>query len=201
MGRNELDHIIRTLLRMYDGVFTEFRAIDECAIAAASGYSVERVKELLKRMWQMRIIRYIPSNSSPILFLNEERLPTKDIFIAPETYLQRKSLMQERFENMLRYSTSTEECRSLILQRYFGDTEATECGICDICLAKRRNKHSQEEQLKQTILSLLRQQQMDVRELCRNIASEPERIAQVVDKLKEEEKISASISGKLIIIE
>ena len=201
VGRNELDHIIRTLLRMYDGVFTEFRAIDEHAIASSSGYSVERVKELLKRMWQMRIIRYIPSNSSPILFLNEERLPTKDIFISPDTYLHRKTLMQERFENMLRYSTSTEECRSLILQKYFGDTEATECGICDVCLAKRRSRRINEEELKQTILQLLSQQQMDVRELCHNIKLEPERVAEVVDKLKEEAKISASISGKLIIIE
>ena len=47
------------------------------------GYTVERVKELLKRLWQLRVIRYIPSNRSPILFLNEERLPRADLYIAP----------------------------------------------------------------------------------------------------------------------
>ena len=69
--RDELDHFIRTLLRLYNGVFTEFRQIDEGEIATWSGYTVERVKELLKRLWQLRVIRYVPSNRSPILFMNE----------------------------------------------------------------------------------------------------------------------------------
>ncbi len=73
--RDELDHFIRTLLRLYNGVFTEFRPIDEGRMATWSGYTVQRVKELLKRLWQLRVIRYIPSNRSPILFMNEERLP------------------------------------------------------------------------------------------------------------------------------
>ena len=33
--RNDLDHFIRTVLRLYDGVFTDFRPIDEQEIAAA----------------------------------------------------------------------------------------------------------------------------------------------------------------------
>jgi len=81
--RDELDHFIRTLLRLYNGVFTEFRQIDEGEIATWSGYTVERVKELLKRLWQLRVIRYVPSNRSPILFMNEERLPRADLYISP----------------------------------------------------------------------------------------------------------------------
>ncbi len=95
--RNDLDHFIRTVLRLYDGIFIDFRPIDEQQIASVSGYTVTHVKELLKRMWQMRIIRYIPSNRSAILFFDEERLPTKDVYISPDTYLRRKQLMTERF--------------------------------------------------------------------------------------------------------
>ena len=85
--RNDLDHIIRTILRLYNGIFIDFRPIDEQQIASVSGYTVTHVKELLKRMWQMRIIRYIPSNRSAILFFDEERLPTKDVYISPDTYI------------------------------------------------------------------------------------------------------------------
>ena len=201
VGRNELDHIIRCILRLYDGVFTEFRPINEQVIASTSGYTIERVKELLKRMWQIRIIRYIPSNSSPILFLNEERLPTKDLYISPDTYLHRKRLMSERFENMRAYASAQSECRSVMLQRYFGDDEATDCGVCDVCLQNRRRERNGSEQLSISIMELLRRGEMDVRELCREIKVDPERVALAVDKLKEEGKISASISGKLIINE
>ena len=199
VGRNELDHIIRTILRLYDGIFTEFRAINEQVIASTSGYTIEKVKELLKRMWQMRIIRYIPSNNSPILFMNEERLPTKDLYISPDTYLHRKNLMAERFENMRLYASSESECRSVILQRYFGDNKAEACGTCDVCLAARRRQHIDAEQIATSVIELLKNESMDVRELCRHIKVDPERVAAVVDKLKEDGKISASISGKLII--
>ena len=67
--RDDLDHFIRTILRLYNGVFTEFRPIDECELATWSGYKVERVKELLKTLWQLRVIRYIPSNRSPMLYM------------------------------------------------------------------------------------------------------------------------------------
>lgn len=137
--RSELDHFIRTLLRLYNGVFTDFRPVDEGELAVWSGYTVEKVKELLKRLWQLRLIRYIPSNRSPILFMDEERLPRADLYIAPETYKRRQELMRERFEHMLAYASDEKLCRSVMLERYFGSAEeAAPCGVCDICLARRR---------------------------------------------------------------
>ena len=201
VDRIDLDHIIRTILRLYNGIFTEFRAIDERQIAAISGYTEEKVKELLKRMWQMRIIRYIPANSSPILFFNEERLPTNDLYIAPETYHHRKELMQERFENMVSYSMQQTECRSVVIQRYFGDQEATPCGVCDICLEQRRRRKSSQTNIADTIIHLLGKESLTTREICREIKAEPELIASVIEQMQREGKISASISGKLIINE
>ncbi len=200
--RHDLDHTIRTILRMYNGVFTEFKAIDEREIATVSGYTVEHVKELLKRMWQMRIIRYIPSNSSPMIFMDEERLPTKDVFIAPDTYLHRKNLGLERLNNVVGYATNQSECRSVVIQRYFGDKEATPCGICDICLAARRAKRTSENpqnSLSDKILEILRNAPLSSREIARIVKAEPDRIAQTIDKLKAEGKISTTDGGKLLI--
>ena len=201
VDRIDLDHIIRTILRLYNGIFTEFRAIDERQIAAISGYTEEKVKELLKRMWQMRIIRYIPANSSPMLFFNEERLPTNDLYIAPETYHHRKELMQERFENMVSYSMQQTECRSVVIQRYFGDQEATPCGVCDICLEQRRRRKSSQTNIADTIIHLLGKEPLTTREICREIKAEPELIASVIEQMQREGKISATINGKLIINE
>ena len=142
--RDDLDHFIRTILRLYNGVFTEFRPIDECELATWSGYKVERVKELLKTLWQLRVIRYIPSNRSPMLYMEEERLPRADLYIAPETYKHRQELMRERFDHMLAYAANETECRSVVLERYFGADDAQPCGICDICLARRRETRRQQ---------------------------------------------------------
>ncbi len=139
LQRDRLDPFIRTLLRLYNGIFTDFRPIDEGELATWSGYTVEHVKELLKELWQLRVIRYIPSNRSPILYLNEERLPREDLYIAPETYRHRQELMRERFAQMLAYARNETECRSVILERYFGTEDPEPCGICDVCLARKRS--------------------------------------------------------------
>ena len=208
--RNDLDHMIRTVLRLYNGVFTDFRPIDEREIATVSGYTVAHVKELLKRMWQMRIIRYIPSNRSAILFFDEERLPTKDIYISPDTYLRRKQLMTERFENMLRYADNDDTCRSVLLQKYFGDEQADDCGVCDVCLAKRRRARAAQATapgadaaaaLRQQITDALRETPMTGKKLCRRITLDPQNVAAAIDAMIADGKISATASGKLVLIE
>ena len=214
IDRQDLDHIIRTILRRYNGIFTEFKAIDERELATLTGYTVEKVKELLKRMWQMRIIRYIPANTSPMIFFDEERLPTKDVYIAPDTYLHRKRLISERFCSMVDYANNNLECRSVLLQRHFGDNEAKPCGICDICLAERRrkkqeaaNKNAEGEnidinsQVTAKILSIINQSPLSAREVMREIGGEPQFIGKIIDELKAEGKIYLSNEGKLVINE
>ena len=199
--QDELDNIIRVILRLYDGVFTEFRSIDEKQIAAISGYTIDKVRELLKRMWQMRIIRYIPANTTPILFFNEERLPTNDLYISPESYTHRLRLTQERFENVLRYIGNEQSCRSVMMQNYFGDTDTTVCGVCDICINKKKEINNKSNSLEDKVLTLIRKQNLTSRELCRLIKHDPQEIASAVEKLKAEDKIYADRGGKLIIIE
>ena len=217
--RDDLDHFIRTLLRLYNGVFSDFRPIDEGELATWSGYSVERVKELLKQLWQLRVIRYIPSNRSPILFMNEERLPRADLYIAPETYRRRQELMRERFERMLAYAANEEECRSTVLERYFGSETPTPCGICDVCLARKRAARAAEHasdaapqpaeaapkkesdlDLRNTVLRRLAASPADPRELAAGCSCAPERLARVVRELLEEGKIVGDKGGILKII-
>lgn len=201
INRQDLDHIIRTILRMYNGVFMEFKAIDEREIASTSGYTAERVKELLKIMWQQRIIRYIPSNTSPMIFMDEERLPVQDIYISPETYLLRQRYMEERFNNMIEYANNEDECRSIILQRYFSDNEAVPCGICDRCLATRRQHAAADKSLNDKILELLKQAPLSARDIAREIKATPSAVATAIDELIAERKISTTQEGKLVIIE
>ncbi len=197
--REDLDHFIRTLLRLYNGVFTEFRPIDEGEIAVWSGYTVERVKELLKRLWQLRVIRYIPSNRSPILYFDEQRLPGADLYISPETYRRRRDLMHERFGHMLAYADNETQCRSLMLETYFGGEAPRPCGICDLCLEKRRAT-KQDDALQEELLRRLAEEPADVRTLADRTAAPPDRITGIVRRLLDEGKIAADKTGILRII-
>lgn len=200
--RDDLDHFIRTLLRLYNGVFTEFRPIDEGELATWTGYTVFRVKELLKMLWQLRIIRYIPSNRSPILFLDEERLPRADLYIAPETYKRRQELMRERFEQMLAYAANEDRCRGSVLEEYFGVGDAAPCGVCDICLARKRSEKrtSKPATTPDALLAHLATGPADPRELCDALRCSPEQTAEAVRFLLAAGKIRSREDGNLEII-
>lgn len=209
MGRDELyrhhfepnvEHVLRTVLRMYNGVFTNFRAIDEQAIAAAARVSVVRVHEALKTLWRMQVIRYVPSNNSPAIFFNEERLPTRDIYIAPNTYMKRKELMIERFENMLRYANNTEECRSVLLEQYFGDKNSKPCGVCDVCLSKRRGDEDLSH-VRERVLSEVAEGHYTPHELVEHLAYDPDKVSTVVKSLLSEGRMCYTQSGELALVE
>ena len=141
-------------------------------------------------MWRANVIRYIPTNHDPLIFLDEERLPSRDVYIAPETYAHRKSLMLERFNHLLDYTNETEECRSRIIEKYFCDKMSEPCGICDNCLArKRREKSSKTNSYEEQILSILADSPMTIKELVARIVGDERAIVESLRKLTERGKI------------
>lgn len=191
MQSEKEEEILRTMLRLYTGIFSEFRPIDEMEIASQSKHSHTEVHDLLKRLWRANIIRYIPTNHDPLIFLDEERLPARDIYIAPATYSRRKSLMLERFNHLLHYANEESECRSRIIEQYFCDRMSEPCGICDNCLARKRKEKSTSANYEQQILSLLATEPMSIKELVAKIKGNEQSIIEAVRQLTEQGKISA----------
>ena len=199
-GGNDMDQMLYAILRLYNGVFTHFRSIDELEIATSAKLTPERTHELLKMLWRMHIIRYIPASHSPMIYFNTERMATSDIFIAPETYHHRYNLAVERFNNLLHYVNSTDECRSNIIERYFGQKECKPCGVCDICRQKR-NSSTPNRDINSQILDILSTSDLSVKEIVSRISHEQRLIIEHIDNLIRIGKISITECGKLKINE
>ncbi len=193
----DLDHFLRVLLRLYEGLFTDFRAISEIEIAHWSGYTVDKVKDFLKRLWQMRLIRYVPSNKSPLLYLNHAREAITDLYIAPDTYKFRRDITEQRFEKMLLYANNRGHCRSNLFEEYFGAEPSGDCNACDICIEKRRNKKPQTKSLEQEIIEALTPNELSIKEISARINSTPENIINSTKSLIAKGIISQTMSGKL----
>ena len=191
MQSEKEENILRTILRLYTGVFSEFRPIDEMEIASVSKHTHTEVHELLKRLWRANIIRYIPTNHDPLIFLDEERLPARDVYISPATYSHRKALMMERFNHLLHYANEELECRSRIIEQYFCDKMSEPCGICDNCLARKKREKSNSESYEKQILSLLATEPMTVKDIVSQIKGNEQTIIEAIRHLTEKGIISA----------
>ena len=202
--RRELDHILTVLLRQYTGLFSDFVPIDEQELAQLSGYTVNHIHELLRQLWQLHVIRYIPGNRSPMLILSEERLPGADVRISPESYKRRQEVAQERIDAVFRYAENETECRSLVIQNYFGEQTDLPCGRCDICRERRKhtepqNSAARRDEIRRQIAERLAAGPLDLKTLAGGIRYEIDALLGEVEAMTAEGKIIEEKSGKLRI--
>ncbi|RMF29063.1 MAG: RecQ family ATP-dependent DNA helicase, partial [Bacteroidetes bacterium] len=61
-----------------------------------------------------------------------------------ELYRFRKQRHEERMQAAIAYATQP-RCRSVQLRTYFGEEEPAPCGICDVCLEKKKKALSVKE--------------------------------------------------------
>lgn len=198
--RGEMEGVLLAVMRLYEGVFTEFRPIDVQEIALHSGYTVESVREELKHLWRQHIIRYVPSSYSPILTLLCDRVPKQDLYIAPDSYIHRRASAEERMEAMMNYALLEEGCRSRYIQEYFGEQEAEDCGSCDLCIARRKGARPTSEVTPERVLEIVRTRgAISPRDLVREFRCDSSAVVSVVEQLLEEEKIYTDKGGNLKI--
>ncbi len=167
----EADKILRIILRSYSGVFTDFTRISENEIARRSGIDSPKVTDLLHRMQKLGILDYLPNKGSPQLIFNTERLNPNDIALSKTFYSQRKKEAFSMLESIIHYATSDSECRSRMLVAYFGETKSEDCGICDVCLSRKRNAISQKQakEIELKILEILADNPFTISEIVREI--------------------------------
>lgn len=79
----------------------------------------------------------MPTDHSDVVVLHHDRLRPGNVNLMPSRYAMLRESFHARAEAMLEYVSETSECRSRYLLRYFGQTEAADCGTCDVCRARR----------------------------------------------------------------
>lgn len=137
------DQVIRTLLRLYSGVFSDYAFISEKDISEASGIDLERLYESLLGLSRARVVHYIPRRTCPSVTFVHKRVNTQKITIPPNVYEERKAKYAVRIEAMKEYVLAENECRSLMLLRYFGEHSALPCRQCDNCRRQRKQPLSE----------------------------------------------------------
>jgi len=132
------DPFIKLLLRSYGGIFTDFARINEKELARRVNTTEDKIILGLKNMEKMGLVTYVQSTNKPQILMISDRVETKSLSLSDKNYGNRKKAALRRMQAVLDYIQSANHCRSQLLLKYFGESDAQRCGMCDVCLDRNR---------------------------------------------------------------
>ncbi len=200
----ESDVIIRTMLRLYTGLFIDYAYIDEALIAHQSGLTSLEVYNKLKEMNKKRILHYIPKKSIPHVSFTTERIDKDRLHIPYEVYEKRKEQYTTRINAVIDFLEKDETCRNKTLLEYFNEEVKDDCGQCDVCLNKTPHEYTEEEynKVKNNLLNQIHEKgevipfHLDYMEIDRKLAGIILHDLSEEDEIKANENLMISLTPK-----
>lgn len=160
-----LEELMRLIMRIYTGVFSDYQKIDETYLAKSILKPESEICEGLKKLRTLGIIDYVPRKIKSQLTFLRERSDNKSLYISPQHYRIRKIRETETVNAILEYAEITNKCRNQILLEYFGQKNSKECGTCDYCLIISKSAAER----KVEIISMLREKPLSLEEFLTRI--------------------------------
>lgn len=182
------DRVIKGVLRLYGGIFSDYVPIDEQRLGAECEMTPQEVYDALVLLTKLRIIHYIPHKNVPHITYLQRRVERATL--SQEVYEERRYDYLRRINAILNYAEKDDRCRSRILLDYFGETKSEDCGHCDVCVERRKEKRSLEEvcHMIETMMADGRPRQVD--EFCSDRFSK-EKVAEALQYLTDEEILTS----------
>ena len=166
------DPLIKMLLRLYGGeVFSSFVKIDEPLLAKALKVSTQEVADQLLRLHEMQLFVYAPKRDKPQLTYILPRQDADQLPIDRARLEARRKLVLDKGKAMVSFVDTTFRCRMQLIQEYFDEYTEETCGICDVCIEKRKkeNTHAFDE-VRNEVIAVMRGGVRTVEDLEKQIA-------------------------------
>ena len=133
--------VIEIILRKYPGIVTDYMSVNEQYLSSLlPQYSIRQIGIILESLARARIILYYPKRKTHYIIYTRPRVESSSIVIPMKQYEKQIRHQRELHEAMAEYIENDAFCRSRMLLDYFGQDTDENCGICDVCIAKKKNK-------------------------------------------------------------
>lgn len=179
------DPLIKMMLRLYGGeMFSSFVRIDEGVLAKSLGISRQDVVDMLSHLSELHILVYSPVRDRPQVTYVLPRQDADHLPIDRNRLDSRRELILGKMEAMAEFAQKTHRCRMQLIQDYFGEYTEGTCGICDVCIEKRKKDNLRAYgSLRKAIMTVMEKKSLSVEQLEKEI--EPEDRELFVDVVRE----------------
>jgi hypothetical protein len=116
-------------------------------------------------------------------------------FLFGELARSQNQLKKEQLQAVLNYIHEKKVCKNKLILNYFGEKTAFDCGICSFCIPKK-SKKKDSTALSQEIISLLKAEDLNSRDLQNRTKNNPEEVIFVLQELLEKNIILVQPNNK-----
>ncbi len=198
------DSFLKLLLRLYGGeLFTDFITISESTLARTFLVNQSEVVALLEQLHQRTVVIYEKQKDKPQLTYLTPRHDAPSLPVNVPELNRRKELALRKVQAATIYTEHTTQCRTRLLQAYFGEKPSDACGICDNCLKKKKKSETTSaavrEQVRQYV-ALANGPGVSPKQLAHYFAqTDDDALAQTLKQMLAEEEIRYTKSGNLTL--
>jgi ATP-dependent DNA helicase RecQ len=194
------DDLLKMLLRLYGGeLFSGFMQVSENYLAKALQTPYHEIVALLLHLHQLNVIHYIPVKNKPQVTFILPRQDAEKLPVDKKRLEARRKLILDKAGSVTAFVQNTFRCRMQLIQDYFDETTFQSCGICDVCIEKRKKDNTAAfENLIREILTVMKNKPLTLEELEQQVApKDRELFVDVVRELVDEGKLEYDKVWKL----
>ncbi|WP_418604434.1 RecQ family ATP-dependent DNA helicase [Hwangdonia sp.] len=152
----EFNIIVKSMLRMYGGIFDHLTKVDLKRIAEKASVTESKLIAVLHELESSEIITLNLAKTDAQITFIQPREDDKTINRIASIIEQQNTLKQQQVKSMLDYVENDAVCKSIQLLTYFGEKDVKPCGICSVCVsAEKKNKPQDINTIKKRIVELL----------------------------------------------
>lgn len=144
--------------------------------------------KVLEQLQKDEIIDYVAQHSDIEITFLVPREDDSTINVFAKKVKERHALKVDKLNHMLDYVNNKKVCRNKQLLKYFGETAASDCGICDCCLDTHR-KNQPNKTIIVDMLELLKKKNSTSREIIENLCYSENVVLSSLQELLEDGKI------------
>ncbi|RYY21693.1 MAG: RecQ family ATP-dependent DNA helicase, partial [Cytophagaceae bacterium] len=195
------DLLIKALLRLYGGeLFVGFQVISESALSRHLRQSTTDVVRQLRYLHTAGVLHYQPRRELPQALFTTPRYDAPQLPLDERRLRAARQLTEQQTTAVIEYATSTTRCRQQLLLDYFAEPDALACGVCDVCLARKKARQAPVDTagLQAGLLELLRTAPLLPREVVAHHATtEAATVTAALRTLVELGKLAYAPDGRL----
>ncbi|WP_209331634.1 RecQ family ATP-dependent DNA helicase [Lunatimonas salinarum] len=197
-----LDPLVKLLLRMYGGeLFSGYVKVQEGRLAKALGLSETQIEKMLQKLDSLEVLAYNPRRDQPQVTFLTPRFDAGKLPLNQKRIGHRRDLAVRKARSMAAYAENKQLCRTLVLLDYFGEHTDEVCGICDVCLNRKKltlDVGSEEGIREKILITLSGGKAFSLRKLLAEAGyNDSLEAAEIVRMMEDEEVITTTADGRI----